>query len=214
IRAEGRVIPITNERLKTLVKLHHNNFNNRWLVHEHQTETKNETKQKRYDQSLIGTLLLIPSDPSEIFDYLEQGNFEALRKTFEIHHAKVVKMKNTLNQTLLHVAVKLNLAYVWIRLFLLQGVDPCAQDISGRTTAHYVCERGDVEMLKALILPFHPKIKSLPDNLAEQTHKNCMTALTVVEKNGLTPFMEACLKKSSKCVKFLHEQYDVQIHQQ
>ncbi|CAF1249031.1 unnamed protein product, partial [Didymodactylos carnosus] len=66
---------------------------------------------------------------------------------------------------LLYMDVQYNLAYVWIRLFLMRGVDPCVQDTSGLTAAHYACERDDVEMLKALTLPFHANVKALPDNM-------------------------------------------------
>ncbi|CAF0923188.1 unnamed protein product [Didymodactylos carnosus] len=170
-------------------------------------EKKKTIEEKRYDDSVVGRLLLIPSDYRKIFEYIERGNFEALKKTIEHHHAEVIKMRNRFEQTILHVAVRLNLAYIWIRLFLMRGVDPTAKDEDGLTAAHYVCEKDDVEMLKALLLPFHAKVKSFQDNVANDMHNRCVEALSITDNCGLTPFMLSCSRKAVKCVEYLHEHH-------
>ncbi|CAF1195731.1 unnamed protein product [Didymodactylos carnosus] len=109
-----------------------------------------QSNKKQYDQSVVGTLLVISSDPNQIFEYITHGNFAALRKTSEIHHAKIVTMKNSFNQTVLYMGVQHNLAYVWIRLFLMRGVDPCVQDTSG-LTEHIIHAK---EMIQYGMTPF------------------------------------------------------------
>ncbi|CAF1447026.1 unnamed protein product, partial [Didymodactylos carnosus] len=108
--------------------------------------------------------------------------------------------------TLLHVAVINSIAYVWIRLLLMRGADPCAQDKDGYTPAHYAVERDDVEMLKALTVRFHIKSKALPHNQINKIRRNCYRSLVIRENfGGMIAFMLACFKEATKCIVYIHQ---------
>lgn len=83
--------------------------------------------------------------------------------------------------------------------------NPCDQDKDGYTAAHYAVERDDVEMLKALTTRFYPGIKIFSDEQIDKIHENCLKALTIRDKNGLTVFMLACQYQSLKCLDYLIE---------
>ncbi|CAF1107105.1 unnamed protein product [Didymodactylos carnosus] len=74
------------------------------------------------------------------------------------------KLSSDVYGTLLHVAVINSFQYVYVRLLLMQGADPCAQDRDGYTPAHYAVEKDDVEMLKALIVRIHPDVKTFSES--------------------------------------------------
>ncbi|CAF1085192.1 unnamed protein product [Didymodactylos carnosus] len=152
-----------------------------------------------YNQSLAGSLLLMAVCLWNIFYYIEHGCFQEFRKLLELHYVEAVQMRNEKDQTILHVAVIQSLAYVWIRLLLMREVDSCARDKDGYTAAHYAAEKDDLEMLKALTMKFHDKVKTLASSNVEKIYASCMEALTITEKS-------ACNKTAMKCVRYLHEQ--------
>lgn len=88
---------------------------------------------------------------------------------------------------------------------MMRGCDPCAQDIDGYTPAHYAVERDDVEMLKALTVRFHSQARPIPEEQIENTHRECLRALTMKTNQGLTVFMLACHHESLKCLTYLIE---------
>ncbi|CAF1331781.1 unnamed protein product [Didymodactylos carnosus] len=117
--------------------------------------------------------------------------------------------------TLLHIAVINSLAYVWVRLLLVYGADPCAQDEDGYTPAHYAVECNDIAMLKALTMILHCHTKTLSDSEIVNVHQRCLNALVVREKSGgLIVSMLTCLKQAIKCVEYLHQLHMEQIETQ
>jgi len=88
---------------------------------------------------------------------------------------------------------------------MMRGCDTCAQDSDGYTAAHYAVERDDVEMLKALTVRFHSQARTIPDEQITEIHGKCLQALTLKEKQGLTPFMLACRHESIKSFNYLIE---------
>lgn len=88
---------------------------------------------------------------------------------------------------------------------MMRGCDPSAQDVDGYTAAHYAIERDDLEMLKALTNRFHSQVKLISEQDIESAHKVCLNALTLRNKEGLTPFMLACNRESLKCLNYLIE---------
>jgi ankyrin repeat protein len=95
--------------------------------------------------------------------------------------------------------------YLWVRLLMMRGCDTCAQDSDGYTAAHYAIERDDVEMLKALTLRFHSQAKPISEEQITNIHQLSLKALTLRDKQGLTPFMLACHHESVKCLNYLIE---------
>ena len=83
------------------------------------------------------------------------------------------------------------------------GCDPCCQDIDGYTPAHYVAERDDVEMLKALTTRFHEQVKLFSEQRTTDIHERCLKALSIRQKQGLTVFMISCYHQSMKCLDYL-----------
>ncbi len=92
---------------------------------------------------------------------------------------------------------------MWIRLLMLRGSDPCAQDSDGYTAAHYAVERDDIEMLKALTLRFYSETKAISEGEITAIHEKCLKSLSLKENQGLTVFMLACQHESLKCLDFL-----------
>jgi ankyrin repeat protein len=88
---------------------------------------------------------------------------------------------------------------------MMRGCDTCAQDLDGYTAAHYAAERDDVEMLKALTTHFHSSVNPLPLAQLTMIHEQCLKALTIKNKQGLTVFMLACYRESLKCLNYLIE---------
>ena len=88
---------------------------------------------------------------------------------------------------------------------MMRGCDPCAQDFDGYTAAHYTVERDDVEMLKALTVRFHSQVRPIAEAQIENTHRECLRALTLKTSQGLTVFMLACHHESLKCLNYLIE---------
>ncbi len=88
---------------------------------------------------------------------------------------------------------------------MMRGCDTCAQDSDGYTAAHYAVERDDVEMLKALTVRFHSQAKAIPEEQIAAIHGQCLKALTLKEKQGLTVFTLACHHESIKCLDYLIE---------
>ncbi|CAF2103310.1 unnamed protein product [Rotaria magnacalcarata] len=160
-----------------------------------------------YHTSVCGSLLYTAptNTPSDIFSYLRHGNFEAFRRSLDIYHNNIIKIKNDHGQTVLHVLVIHAYQYVWVRLLMMRGCDTCAQDLDGYTAAHYAVERDDVEMLKALTLRFHTQAKPIPEERITAIHEQCLKALSVKNNQGLTAFMLACHHESIKCLNYLNE---------
>ncbi|CAF1129129.1 unnamed protein product [Didymodactylos carnosus] len=129
----------------------------------------------RYDTSVTGSILQSAADKN------------------------VIQMRNDRNQTLLHVVVIHLFQYVYVRLLLMLNANPCARDRDCYTPAHYAVEKDDVEMLKALSVRFHAKIKAIPDSEVNSTLKRCLEALTICENRGMTAFMLACFKQAINC---------------
>ena len=88
---------------------------------------------------------------------------------------------------------------------MMRGCDTCAQDNDGYTAAHYAIQRDDVEMLKALTIRFHSQAKPISEDQVTAIHEQCLKALTIKEKQGLTGFMLACHHESIKCLNYLTE---------
>jgi ankyrin repeat protein len=88
---------------------------------------------------------------------------------------------------------------------MMRGCDTCAQDADGYTAAHYAVERDDVEMLKALTMRFVTQARPISDEQISTIHGQCLKALTLKEKQGLTVFMLACHRESMKCLNYLIE---------
>ena len=88
---------------------------------------------------------------------------------------------------------------------MMRGCDTCAQDADGYTAAHYAVERDDVEMLKALTMRFVTQARPITDEQITAIHGQCLKALTLKEKQGLTVFMLACHRESIKCLNYLIE---------
>ena len=86
---------------------------------------------------------------------------------------------------------------------MMRGCDTCAQDSDGYTAAHYAVERDDVEMLKALTIRFYSQTKPIPEDQIIAIHNQCLKALTIRNKQGLTVFMLACHHESIKCLDYL-----------
>ncbi|CAF1180545.1 unnamed protein product [Didymodactylos carnosus] len=163
----------------------------------------NNEEPHRYDKSIAGSILQPVCDKNLIFSYVIHGDLNAVQQVLQ-DHREVVHMKNSQNQTLLHVVVIYVLPYVYIRLLLMSGVDPCAQDHDGYTAAHYAVEKDNVEMLKALTVRFHPQVKTFSDRQVYEIHKNCVRALSIRENHGgLIPFMLACYKQSINCARYI-----------
>ncbi|CAF1247920.1 unnamed protein product [Didymodactylos carnosus] len=116
-------------------------------------------------------------------------------------------MRNDRQQTILHVIVLRSYAYVWVRLLLMRECDLSAQDVDGYTVLHYVCERDDVEMLKALTVKIHSTVQYLNQKQLEKIDKNCQKAFRTSNKYGITPFMLACFKDAKKCIQYFYEQH-------
>ncbi|CAF1108941.1 unnamed protein product [Didymodactylos carnosus] len=159
-----------------------------------------------YNESLTSKILLVSVDISNVFYYAEHGQFDELHKVLQFHYKQAVQMKNVKGQTLLHIAVIQSFAYVWVRLLLMRGADPCAQDKDGYTSVHYAVEKDDLEMLKALTIRFHPKVKVSSEVEFDKIHENCTKSLTLTENFGMTAIMLACYKGAIKCITYLHEQ--------
>ena len=87
----------------------------------------------------------------------------------------------------------------------MRGIDTCAQDADGYTAAHYAVERDDVEMLKALTVRFQSQAKPISDEQVMNIHQRCLKAPTLKERRGLSAFMLACQRESTKCVNYLIE---------
>ncbi|CAF0879898.1 unnamed protein product [Didymodactylos carnosus] len=159
----------------------------------------------RYDTSITGFIIQTPADINLIFNYVEHGNYDAIQKVLNSHYKEAVQMRNDRNQTLLHAAVIYSFQYVSLRLLLMRGADPCAQDKDGYTPAHYAVERDDVEMLKALIVRLHAKVKAFSDREVSKIHERCQEALIIREnRGGMTPFMLACFKQAINCARYIH----------
>ncbi|UJR27993.1 hypothetical protein I4U23_009251 [Adineta vaga] len=171
------------------------------------TTTTNNPNTQVYHQSVCGSILYSPPTnvPSDIFSMLRHGNFDAFRRSLDIYHNDIIRMRNDHGQSVLHILVIHAYQYIWVRLLLLRGCDTCAQDYDGYTAAHYAVERDDVEMLKALTLRFHPQVKPIPDEQITKIHEQCCRALVLTERNGLTVFMLACQHESLKCLDYLIE---------
>jgi ankyrin repeat protein len=86
----------------------------------------------------------------------------------------------------------------------MRGCDPCAQDQDGYTPIHYAIERDDVEMLKALTTRFCSEIKLFSEEKIMMIHNDCLKAISIRQKYGLTGFMLACYQQSIKCLNYLH----------
>ena len=86
---------------------------------------------------------------------------------------------------------------------MMRGCDLCSQDFDGYTAAHYAVERDDVEMLKALTIRFTQQTKPITEEQKTSIHNQCLKALTLKNKQGLTPFMLACHHESIKCLDYL-----------
>lgn len=112
-------------------------------------------------------------------------------------------MRNQYGQSVLQVLVIHAYQYVWVRLLLMRGCDPCAQDDDGYTAAHYAVERDDVEMLKALTVRFQAQAKTISNDQITAIHNQCLQALTIRTKQGLTVFMLACHRASMKSLDYL-----------
>ncbi|CAF1570619.1 unnamed protein product, partial [Didymodactylos carnosus] len=136
-----------------------------------------------YYKSSTDGILQIVEDTLNIFYHANHGNFEAIRKIINVNYVQAVQMKNEKQQILLHVAVIHSFSYVWIRLLLMCGSDPCAQDQDGYTPAHYAVEKDDIEMLKALTVKLQVKTKPLQHSDVDKIHESCIQALTVIEKS-------------------------------
>jgi ankyrin repeat protein len=87
----------------------------------------------------------------------------------------------------------------------MRECDPCAQDHDGYTPVHYAIERDDVEMLKALTTRFCSDIKLFSNEQINIIHNNCLKAISIRQKQGLTGFMLACYQQSIKCLNYLVE---------
>ncbi|CAF0822556.1 unnamed protein product [Rotaria sp. Silwood1] len=158
-----------------------------------------------YHTSVCGSLLYTAptNTSSDIFSLLRHCNFDAFRRSLDIYYNDIIQMKNDHGQTVLHVLVIHAHQYVWIRLLMMRGCNTCAQDIDGYTAAHYAVERDDVEMLKALTLRFHSQAKPIPEERITAIHQQCINALSLKNKQGLTVFMLACYHGSLKCLNYL-----------
>ena len=88
---------------------------------------------------------------------------------------------------------------------MMRGCDSTIQDRDGYTAAHYAVERDDVEMLKALLVRFHSRIKPFSDEYVDQIHQRGLKALSLRNRQGLTVFMLACYHQSLKCLDYLLE---------
>jgi ankyrin repeat protein len=88
---------------------------------------------------------------------------------------------------------------------MMRGCNTCAEDSDGYTAAHYAIERDDVEMLKALTLRFHAQVRPIPEEQITAIHDQCLKALSIREKQGLTGFMLSCHHESLKCLNYLIE---------
>lgn len=158
-----------------------------------------------FHDSVCGSILYsVPSQsPEEIFSYLRHNNLDGLKRSFDVNHREIVNMRNNRNETVLHVLVMLAYPYVWVRLLMMRGCDTCAQDVDGYTAAHYAVERDDVEMLKALTVRFQSQAKPISTEQVAHIHQQCLKALHIKEKRGLSAFMLACQRGSMKCLEYL-----------
>ncbi|CAF0826668.1 unnamed protein product [Adineta ricciae] len=172
-----------------------------------QPQTTSNSNTQAYHLSVCGSILYSPptNSPSDIFTFLRHGNFDAFRRSLDIYHNDIIRMRNDHGQTVLHVLVIHAYPYIWVRLLMLRGCDTCAQDNDGYTAAHYAVERDDVEMLKAVTLRIHPQVKPIPEEQIVAIYEQCCRALSIKENNGLTPFMLACQHQSMKCLDYLIE---------
>jgi ankyrin repeat protein len=87
----------------------------------------------------------------------------------------------------------------------MRECNPCYQDVDGYTAAHYAAERDDIEMLKALTTRFYSEIKLFSNQQITNIHENCLKALSIRQKYGLTVFMLCCQYQSIKCLNYLLE---------
>lgn len=110
---------------------------------------------------------------------------------------------------MLHVLVIHAYPYLWVRLLMMRGCDTCAKDSDGYTAAHYAVERDDVEMLKALTVRFHAQARPIPEEQIAMIHQQCLNALALKEKQGLTVFMLACHRESVKCLNYLRDELNI-----
>lgn len=88
---------------------------------------------------------------------------------------------------------------------MMRGCDLTNQDRDGYTAAHYAVERDDVEMLKALTVRFHCRVKPLSDEYIDQIYQRGFKSLTLRNRQGLTVFMLACFHQSMKCLDYLFD---------
>lgn len=86
---------------------------------------------------------------------------------------------------------------------MMRGCDTSSQDRDGYTAAHYAAARDDVEMLKALTIRFHCRVKTFSDDYINQMHQRGLQALRLTTNQGLTVFMLACYHQSMKCLNYL-----------
>lgn len=160
-----------------------------------------------YHDSVSGSILYsIPTNsPDEIFSYIRHNDFQAFRRSLDVYHQDIIALRNERQQTVLHMLVILAHPYLWVRLLIMRGCDPCAQDIDGFTAAHYAAERDDVEMLKAVTVRFQSQAKPISDEQVTEIHQKCLKALTLKDQRGLTAFMIACQRESIKSLNYLIE---------
>lgn len=85
----------------------------------------------------------------------------------------------------------------------MRGCDPCWQDHDGYTAVHYAIERDDLEIVKALTERFSSELRFFSEQTVNQIHENCLKALSLREKDGLTGFMLASFHQSFKCLNYL-----------
>lgn len=96
----------------------------------------------------------------------------------------------------------------------MRGCDPCWQDNDGYTAVHYAIERDDVEILKALTVRFCSEMKLFPEETVNSVHDNCLKAISLREKDGMTGFMLACYHQSFKCLNYLLQRQINDVHLQ
>jgi ankyrin repeat protein len=96
----------------------------------------------------------------------------------------------------------------------MRECDPCFQDHDGYTPVHYAIERDDLEMLKALTTRFCSDIKLFSEEKITTIHNNCLKAISIRQKQGLTGFMLACYHQSIKCLNYLLELQINDVHLQ
>ena len=117
---------------------------------------------------------------------------------------------------MLHLLTIHTYPYKWVRLVMMRGCEISNQDKDGYTAAHYAVERDDVEMLKALTVRFHCRIKSFSDEYINTVYQRGFNALSLRTGQGLTVFMLACYHQALKCLDYLIELKinDVHLHDQ